>query len=244
MSVSAGPNIIEDNLSFAVDASNVLSYPNSGTTWLNQVSNNHGSFAGSPTFSNGTNQFNGATWVTFQDEPSLRFKDRAPMTYEAWCKPTTAWPNTSWRGLIDKENNPGSGRAGYTMWLHHNPDTGLYRFGFERFVAGAVKVGQFDTTDSSTILNKFHHIVGTYDGNNVRIYQNGILKDTEADDRNVEDESIAIAVAFRRATYGQSGSTSSNAFIGSVPIARIYTKALSASEIIQNYNALKGRFGL
>ena len=71
MAVRYNPKIVLDGLAFAVDASNVLSYPNSGTTWLNQVSNNHGSFAGSPTFSNGTNQFNGATWVTFQDEQSL-----------------------------------------------------------------------------------------------------------------------------------------------------------------------------
>ncbi len=236
------PSIVNDGLAFAVDAANKKSYPGSGTTWINQVSNNHGSFAGSPTFSNGTNQFNGATWVTFQDEQPLRFKERAPMTYEAWCKPTTAWPNTSWRGIIDKENNPGSGRAGYTMWLHHDPTSGLYRFAVERFVSGSAVYSQFDTTDSSIILNKFHHIVGTYDGNDLRIYQNGILKSSTADTRNVEDESIAIGVANRRSTYGENGFTSNNAFIGSVPIARIYNKALSVSEIIHNYNALKSRF--
>jgi hypothetical protein len=31
---------------------------------------------------------------------------------------------------------------------------------------------------------------------------------------------------------------------GFISIARIYTKALSAAEVLQNYNANKGRYGL
>ena len=33
-------------------------------------------------------------------------------------------------------------------------------------------------------------------------------------------------------------------FDGKVAIARVYDKVLTDNEIVQNYNALKGRFGL
>jgi hypothetical protein len=38
--------------------------------------------------------------------------------------------------------------------------------------------------------------------------------------------------------------TGARNFEGSIPIARVYNRALSASEITQNFNANKARFGL
>jgi len=38
--------------------------------------------------------------------------------------------------------------------------------------------------------------------------------------------------------------TSSTAFDGKIPNVQMYNRALTASEVLQNYNATKGRFGL
>jgi len=43
---------------------------------------------------------------------------------------------------------------------------------------------------------------------------------------------------------GQSGYTGSPYFNGKLGPMQIYNRALSANEVLHNYNALKGRFGL
>ena len=243
MGVAYNPSIITDGLVLAVDAANTKSYPGTGTTWFDLTGNGrHGAFAGSPTFSNQTNSFNGATWTTFADDTELDFLNRLPMTYEVFCKPTQVWPNNSWRGLIDREGeNP---RDGYTMWLSHNPSAGsTWYFRLERFTAGT-QIGPYFDISTTDVLNKFHHIVGTYDGTYAKIYHNTVLKQTVTNTNNVSNTSSTTSVGVRRGTYQQSGFTSNNAFIGEIPIARIYNKALSAAEVKQNFEASRSRVGL
>ena len=244
MGVAYNPSIITDGLLLAVDAANIKSYPGSGSIW-NDLSGNgrHGTFAGSPTFSNQTNSFDGTNWTTFADDTELDFLNRLPMTYEVFCKPTQVWPNTSWRGLIDRESNPGSGRDGYTMWLSHNTSSGAWYFRLERFTEGT-QIGPIFSISQSDVLNKFHHIVGTYDGTLAKIYHNTVLKQTVTNTNNVTNTSQTTSIGTRNGTYQQSGFTSGNAFIGEIPIARIYNKALSASEVKQNFEASRSRVGL
>jgi hypothetical protein len=82
------------------------------------------------------------------------------------------------------------------------------------------------------------NIVGTYDGTNQKIYHNGVeVASTNPglgflDDGN---NNLAIGELF----YG------SNVFFnGKLSATSIYNRALTASEIQQNYNALRGRFGI
>jgi hypothetical protein len=42
---------------------------------------------------------------------------------------------------------------------------------------------------------------------------------------------------------GAADSGSANNFVGNVATGQIYNRALSSSEVLQNYNATKGRFG-
>ena len=243
MGVAYNPSIITDGLLLAVDAANIKSYPGSGSIW-NDLSGNgrHGTFAGSPTFSNQTNSFDGTNWTTFADDTELDFLNRLPMTYEVFCKPTQVWPNNSWRGLIDREGlNP---RDGYTMWLSHNPSAGSnWYFRLERFTAGT-QIGPYFGISTTDVLNKFHHIVGTYDGTYGKIYHNTILKQTVTNTNNITNATSTTSIGVRRGTYQQSGFTNGGAFIGEIPIARIYNKALSDAEIKQNFEASRSRVGL
>jgi hypothetical protein len=44
--------------------------------------------------------------------------------------------------------------------------------------------------------------------------------------------------------YGGYAGSRGYYYNGDIAIVRVYNKALSASEVLFNYNALKGRFGL
>jgi hypothetical protein len=83
-------------------------------------------------------------------------------------------------------------------------------------------------------VNQWGHVVCTYDQSNKKIYFNGSLKST------VAEASVTV-------DFGTSPSivdVNSQIFKGNISNFRIYSKALTASEISQNFNALRGRFGI
>jgi hypothetical protein len=99
---------------------------------------------------------------------------------------------------------------------------------------------QFLDSGISATANKPVHIVGTYDStdNKCRIYINGVLKNTGS----------ATNMSYGGAAYSvQIGylSASGNYFTGTInSLKYYYNKALSAEEILQNFNAMRGGYGL
>ena len=94
---------------------------------------------------------------------------------------------------------------------------------------------------SANITNTWVHGVVTRDSNSLeKSYINGVLQST------VQRTSAPIKKVYNRINIGGRGggtSPSSN-FGGKIPIVRVYNKALSSDEILQNFNVQKGRFGL
>ena len=66
-------------------------------------------------------------------------------------------------------------------------------------------------------------------------YINGILQNSQANTSNVTRTNPLVVMARSGGSYAQQGN---------VGPMKIYNRALSRSELTQNYNALKGRFGL
>ena len=90
---------------------------------------------------------------------------------------------------------------------------------------------------STTNVNdgQFHHGVATYDGSSVKIYVDGVLESTNT-------RSGAITPSTLRA--GSNSAGNSEFFNGSIPLVKLYNKALTATEIKQNFNAYKNRFNI
>lgn len=91
-------------------------------------------------------------------------------------------------------------------------------------------------------LNQIYHFVSTYDGNVMRIYINGIQSGNGlAQTGSIQANTQQLAMGVR---YLQRGGGSDSFFSGSIYINRIYNRALSQQEVLQNYNTLKSRFNL
>ena len=101
----------------------------------------------------------------------------------------------------------------------------------------------FITAPTQLSTGTYHHAVHVFDENaGQRIYVNGSL---DASNSN----SLNFLLSNRGPQYvGQdrpSAQATRNVLDGTVPVLRIYkNKALSAAEVAQNYNALRGRFGV
>ena len=90
------------------------------------------------------------------------------------------------------------------------------------------------TLSSSTWVN----VCCTYDNSNQKIYKNGILGDTNSRSGNLS------SITGTDFYIGYLAGVPSFALNGNIGPYHIYNRALSANEVLHNYNALKSRFGL
>ncbi len=237
MALSHSPSIVTSGLVLCLDAGNTKSYPGSGTTWTDlSGTGNNGTLVNTPTYnSSGYFDFDytQSENVTFSSSSSLQFLNRSPYTLEAWVYPTRNPGANNWTGIFDREDSSIGSRDGYNIYFLGSAGTNTF-FTTERFVAGSA-VAPSVTLDQSVSVNNWSHIVATYDGTTLSLYRNGSLVGTPATSTgNITNTSKSLTIGVRGGNY----------FGGRISNAKVYNKALTAAEIQQNFNALKGRFGL
>ena len=91
-------------------------------------------------------------------------------------------------------------------------------------------------TISSISANTWYEVTVTWDGSTANAYVNGVFVET-----------VPVGTAGKQTNNFCIGATASginNHFKGKVSITLVYDKALTASEVTQNFDALKGRYGL
>jgi hypothetical protein len=151
-----------------------------------------------------------------------------------------------WTGILWAKQNAsiltnGSGRQGLELGFNFN--TNIVGGNVEDTSGGDVSTN-FDVPEN--LISEWNMIVGTYDQNNLSFYINGKF----VNENTVGSRTIAtfnefyindtLASVMDTGVFG-----SSNAHVaGDVAIAQIYTRALTEAEIKQNFNALRGRYGI
>ena len=81
----------------------------------------------------------------------------------------------------------------------------------------------------------WHHVVGVVDSSNMLIYVDGVLQQTKTKITGTTTSGQNLVIGGNHLGRYQSCRIAS---------ARCYNIALSAAQVLQNYNATKGRFGL
>jgi hypothetical protein len=84
----------------------------------------------------------------------------------------------------------------------------------------------------------FGHYVFTADGSALKIYKNGVQV------ASTSTSYLPTSVSRTNTYIGRSNWSGDSYFQGSIPVVRLYNRALTSTEIMNNYNASKGRFGL
>ena len=93
-------------------------------------------------------------------------------------------------------------------------------------------------SNSSITTGLWVNIVGVFDGSTVSIYLNG------TQDVNVISTISSLGSTTQVLGIGAAISDSTYNFKGNIAQTSIYNRALSSQEILQNYNAIKIRYGL
>ena len=85
-------------------------------------------------------------------------------------------------------------------------------------------------------LGQWNYLGFIRDGNTLYFYQNGTL---------IQSVGFSPSISYASNLFiGTSQHATSQCFNGYIPVAQIYNRTLSSTEVTQNYNATKTRFGL
>jgi len=242
LGLSHSPSLVMNGLVLALDAANTKSYPGSGTSWTNLISGGvNGTLVNGPTYSatnGGSIVFDGTNDYTTLPSPAP-FSGTKLFTFEIWVNFTSisgdygGTNKAAWLfagnigqpefGIISANN------ASFT------PNTIVYSR------AGGSTTGSLSTNVSSLISNgNWYQIILVRSASNVEtIYLNGVSIATGNVSNSFDDAQTFFAGGPIPGPPAYTGYLN-----GRVANIKTYNRALTAAEVSQNFNALRGRFGI
>jgi hypothetical protein len=242
--------VVRDGLVFYADPSNQRSWLGPDSNTVNSlVKNITGSIAANTSGSYGLN-----TSFEFDGTDDLINLDFVPQTDLSINFTLLSWANIpalanngygTVTGVYDFVNTGGQNRARFFQRIERSGANYLHFVGFgtEQISAAANP-----TIISNFSVNTWVNLAVTYDGTNIKMYSNGDLDGTvnagsigNLPPQGNFDGKLYIG-ATNRLNSDNVTHVIGNTLIGKVGPIQIYNKALSASEVTQNYNALKNRF--
>ena len=237
MGTSYNPKIITNGLLIHLDAANKKSYVGSGSSWIDLTKNKLNATITGCTYSSGNGGsvvYDGttSTYVTIPDSTVIRTQN---FTISAWVKFAGF---SSFNGIICKPQTA----SGWTSpYLSFNMRINSNGTAFETSI-GSVSTYSGTSTAYTFSTNIFYNLVMTYDGSTIKGYINRSLITNASVAYTINYTSIPLLLGATGGATG--GNTYGENLNGNMYLASMYNRTLSASEVLQNYNATKGRFGL
>jgi len=237
MSYSFGKSIVTDGLVFYVDAANGLSYAGSGTTWTDLIGGIDGTLTNGPTFDSGNGGsivFDGANDYA-EMGTATDFLPTNDMTIDVWIN------IDAYDSCICMSPDPSGGNEMIFYIPSSTNSTWVNKRLSCTFDNSNGASGAWPTSSTDIPLSTWTHVCLVRDGATARFYYNGVADGTGTRGTG------SLAYASGQPLYvgldtDGAGFTKGNYFDGKMSNFKIYDRALSASEVLQNYNALKNRF--
>jgi hypothetical protein len=219
-----GPHIVTDGLVLALDAANTKSYPGTGTTWSDvSGNNNNGTLTNGPTF----NSANGGS-IVFDGT-----NDYAQIAHNTILNPTLNMTMAVWINITNFINSMAicgkgtqvNGSGGFDFRIDNSSSLNLVKY----FIV--------DQTVTITPLqtNTWYNICAVQGSTSVIYYINGLQVGSFSNSVNYQTNTTTFKICLDRASIYTPSRIANFMF---------YNRAITASEILQNYNATKSRFNL
>lgn len=235
MSVKGGPNTVTSGLVLELDAGNIKSYQSGSTTWFDKSGfANNGTLTNGPTFNTGSGGaivFDGVDDLVFIP---LVLDTSTNFTIDVTAKcntmiqdPTPQTRQTIWSLTTDSQQ-------GYEILDLEIWNDGLTSFSGNGTLYTPIILGGFFPLNSNSINN----YTLSKSGSTQSWYINSLLK------INVSQPYSTSSQYFKLSSRGAGSTGTGQQWNGLTYSVKIYNRALSADEVLQNYNATKTRFGL
>ena len=224
-------NVVTDGLVCYFDGGNRKSYPSTGTVWADVASGNDGTLTNwvDGDFTNdkmGYLGFDGSDGYCAVPGATVDFRDK--MSLFAWVNfNSLSGSGVAWIGKIKASN------AQYALeYTASKFKVALYVGGWKGFQSGF-----------SLSTGTWYYLGFTYDRVNVKTYANGVFAPNDGTDSPsaqtdpISGDSLNLTIG----GGGWNGGVTRDANV-EIALVKLYNRALTAAEVLQNYNATKGRF--
>ena len=223
------PAIVTDGLSMTLDAGFTPSYPTTGTTWYNMSGTSNGSLLNGPTYNSsdgGSLIFDGVDDVC--RFPANFFNSGAPQNGTFYVRIKFPTLSTTTQTILFSDG----GSTNNLIYLYRNSNFPTNEYRWLIYYNGGFYLQGTTYTPGAWADTAF-----TFDSSGTAaFYKNGSL---------VNSQTMSGFTSWSRSGNNAGGfSPASAAGAGNGQLFYYYTRALSASEILQIFNATKSRIGL
>jgi hypothetical protein len=220
-----GSNIVNDNLTIIYDAANPKSFISGSTKW-NDLSkfDYDGDLTNSPGYNsnnNGSLTFDGVNQYINIPQTGI-LSTKSTFTISCWMYPTSL---TGIRPIFVNYY------VGNLEVLFRTNGSDLQFFTFTSSQIGG-------TTQSFNRINEWSNVVASYDGTTMKTYVNGVQSPTTF------SQTGSLSTSTLPYLIGYYTSPTNYYFEGRVASCGVYLRSLTDSEILQNFNATRPRFGV
>ena len=236
MGLDHSPAIVTNGLAYYLDAANRRSYSGSGNTVYPISGNVNGSLLnglGYSSSNNGVFTFDGAN-------DSIDLGDNFDMGLSNFtiCTYFRLSATTFLHGIFSK-SIAADAASRYAVFI--------YNYGAGYKISTFMSNGGASDVETPSVLtvatNTWYHISAVYNrADKVYLYINGVL-DSSATISQFQAVDFQSSYNSRIGSYGDASNNPNYFLNGSLSQFQIYNRVLTAQEILQNYNATKGRFG-
>lgn len=235
-------NPVTDGLVVNLDAANIKSYQGTGIIWSDiSSSSNHATISLSPTHNAATGlTFNGST--QYGRIPSVAgvtdFTNTQKYSIEVWFNPSSGQANNAEAELLEKWNYTGEGKYPFTIRFNEG--------GSSMMVACYDGSSNYPSVVATGFpVNTWAQLVAVFDfvSKTLTVYRNGEFKASRSlAGINQVSNSSPVGIAGRIPLGAATGVQVP--FKGTIGIIRFYNKSLTSTEVLQNFNTFKTRYGL
>ena len=227
MGASYNPKIVTDGLVLNLDPANVKSYPGTGTSWTGLAGNKAVGVMTSCTFSSGNQgsiAFNGTSSRVYYPSNSAYSFGTSNFTVDFWV-----YFNSVAAAIVPICQSDAVGTSSSNKW-------------WIGFYSNRLRLGRHSSPDNASCewspsTGIWYNGLIQRNSGTVSIFINGISQ-------SVTNPTIFSATSFSQNGLSIGAISTPYYLNGNIANFRMYNTALNANQIVQNYNATKGRFGL
>lgn len=226
MGVAYNPKIVSNGLVFNFDARNIKSYPGTGTACYDLAGQiTVGETVNSPTFNtNGYFSFVTDDYIRFPNSTAL---DVQTFTIEVWVRTNATTQNGFWfeKGTVNSQYS-----------LFQESASIVCR------IQGSAGLVNTITPATATYMNttNWYQVVFTFTSGSQICYINAVQVGTGTTVATLATNTGGMSIG----AYGGYTGGKSYFYNGDLSIAKVYNRVLTPDEVKQNFNAIRGRYGI